>query len=221
MTGARHASSPMFLRRGGAGIPLSVFALRASTEKPSPRIKRGSGAPGGATFLVRAFIGERTAPHGAPQRLSRWAVALAAQLQARASWDVASSAVSRLRPVPVQRAPRRGVIVPPGRIPEPPRGGVCEAPPAGAASVPTVMTPHDSALVWNGQMAYYHILGIKSTGNVRELRMLFLPFVPAKARPQRPSKGRTRFPLARERTEYVSHPKQKPRRFPGGAFQRR
>ena len=44
----------------------------------------------------------------------------ATQPQARASWDVAFAAVSALPPVPVQRAPRRAVVMPPGRFPRPP-----------------------------------------------------------------------------------------------------
>jgi hypothetical protein len=50
-----------------------------------------------------------------------------AQLRLRASWDVALTGVTHLQPVPVQRVPRRPVIMPAGRIPEAARGLISSA----------------------------------------------------------------------------------------------
>lgn len=54
----------------------------------------------------------------------------------RASWDAAVAGVSCISPLPVQRAPRRPVMVPAGRFPEPPGNGSDEPPPAGTALAP-------------------------------------------------------------------------------------
>jgi hypothetical protein len=61
-------------------------------------------------------------PVGVPPRLSLRRPNATAQLRLRASWDAAATGVTRLKPVPVQRAPRRPVIVPAGRIPGAARG---------------------------------------------------------------------------------------------------
>ncbi len=60
---------------------------------------------------------EGVAPLGAPSRLSPRDLAPRSSAPGRASWDVALAAVSRLRPVPAQRAPRSPVVVPDGRSP--------------------------------------------------------------------------------------------------------
>ncbi len=73
------------------------------------------------------------------------------------------AAVSAPSPVPVQRAPRRGVIVPPGRVPEPP-GSRFAKPARGAAFRPAFMTPHDSAPRWVEQLIGLYRLGIMSRG---------------------------------------------------------
>ena len=64
----------------------------------------------------RASIGTRS-PVGVPPRLLLRRTNATAQLRLRASWDAALTGVTRLQPVPVQRAPRRPVIMPAGRIP--------------------------------------------------------------------------------------------------------
>ena len=103
-TDARHR--PYFLR--GPGEACLLFSC--------PR-KEGDGAPSGAAFLKYVCGFPHTAPFGAPSRLSLQPLKTATQLQVRASWDAALAAVSRLRPIPVQRAPRRAVVMPPGRSP--------------------------------------------------------------------------------------------------------
>jgi hypothetical protein len=65
----------------------------------------------------RASIGTRS-PVGVPPRHLLRRTNATAQLRLRASWDVALTGVTHLQPVPVQRAPRRPVIMPAGRIPE-------------------------------------------------------------------------------------------------------
>ncbi len=73
----------------------------------------GRGARSAERARLSAFhrgscIGERTPPLSS----------------SRASWDVTLMGVTRLRPIPVQRAPRRPVIVPAGRCPKPPGSGL-------------------------------------------------------------------------------------------------
>ena len=71
---------------------------------------------GGQEGVRRASSGTRS-PVGVPPRHLLRRTNATAQLQLRASWDAALTGVTRLKPVPVQRAPRRPVIVPAGRIP--------------------------------------------------------------------------------------------------------
>ena len=66
---------------------------------------------------ARRASGGTRSPVGVPPRLLLRRPNATAQLRLRASWDAASTGVTRLAPVPVQRAPRRPVIVPAGRIP--------------------------------------------------------------------------------------------------------
>jgi hypothetical protein len=73
----------------------------------------GRGARSAERARLSAFhrgscVGERTPPLSS----------------SRASWDAALTGVTRLPPIPVQRAPRRPVIVPAGRCPEPPGSGL-------------------------------------------------------------------------------------------------
>jgi hypothetical protein len=74
----------------------------------------------------RASIGTRS-PVGVPPRHLLRRTNATAQLRLRASWDVALTGVTHLQPVPVQRAPRRPVIMPAGRIPEAARGLISSA----------------------------------------------------------------------------------------------
>ena len=80
------------------------------------------------------------APPGAPSRLRASGFRQRHRRRVRASWDEA------LAPVPVQRAPRGGVLVPPGRVPGPPGSGVRSSPPAGAASRSIIATSREDAL---------------------------------------------------------------------------
>ena len=66
---------------------------------------------------MRRASGGTRSPVGVPPRLLLRRPNATAQLRLRASWDGALTGVTRLQPVPVQRAPRRPVIVPAGRIP--------------------------------------------------------------------------------------------------------
>ena len=66
---------------------------------------------------ARRASGGTRSPVGVPPRLLLRRSNATAQLRLRASWDAASTGVGRLAPVPVQRASRRPVIVPAGRIP--------------------------------------------------------------------------------------------------------
>jgi hypothetical protein len=74
----------------------------------------------------RASIGTRS-PVGVPPRHLLRRTNATAQLRLRASWDVALTGVTHLQPVPVQRVPRRPVIMPAGRIPEAARGLISSA----------------------------------------------------------------------------------------------
>jgi hypothetical protein len=111
VTGPRFARTRWFAPQGdGVGasrvrcsihpgaLPRSRGAMRPSVAPRLPpgrglgplRKEEGDGAPGGAAFLLlHALIAERVAPLGAPSRLSRLVRRPAAQLQVRASWDVA------------------------------------------------------------------------------------------------------------------------------------
>ena len=71
---------------------------------------------------ARRTSGGTRSPVGVPPRLLLRRPNATAQLRLRASWDAAATGVTRLAPAPVQRAPRRPVIVPAGRIPGAARG---------------------------------------------------------------------------------------------------
>jgi hypothetical protein len=89
---------------------------------------------------ARRASGGTRSPVGVPPRLLLRRPNATAQLRLRASWDAASTGVTRLAPVPVQRAPRRPVIVPAGRIPEAARERSAN-PPAGTAPAPSSGLP--------------------------------------------------------------------------------
>src|SRR5580700_119077 len=90
-------------RRGG----------RTPTDADPTAAPIGHGARSAERARLSAFhrgscLGERTPPLSS----------------SRASWDPALTGVTRLPPIPVQRAPRRPVIVPAGRCPKPPGSGL-------------------------------------------------------------------------------------------------
>jgi hypothetical protein len=89
---------------------------------------------------ARRASGGTRSPVGVPPRLLLRRPNATAQLRLRASWDAASTGVTRLAPVPVQRAPRRPVIVPAGRIPGAARERSAN-PPAGTAPAPSSGLP--------------------------------------------------------------------------------
>ena len=89
---------------------------------------------------ARRASGGTRSPVGVPPRLLLRRTNATAQLRLRASWDAALTGVTRLEPVPVQRAPRRPVIVPAGRIPEAARERSSN-PPAGTAPAPSSGLP--------------------------------------------------------------------------------
>ena len=97
----------------GAGCAVVSPGLRRAPSQ-SPAIKRGDGAPGGAAFSQTALRRARTlrsarSPHGAPLAVSRLRLSPKTQAPGPRCLGRGSS------PVPVQRAPRGGVLVPPGR----------------------------------------------------------------------------------------------------------
>jgi hypothetical protein len=122
------------------------------------RSKKGGGTPADAIHPLAAPAGaarvhaEKCAqvcahkihatrsPVGVPPRLSLRRTNATAQLRLRASWDAALAGVTRRQPVPVQRAPRRPVIVPAGRNPEAARERSAN-PPAGTAPAPSSGLP--------------------------------------------------------------------------------
>ena len=106
---AGKAHRPCSLRRGDA---VASFA---------PGIKPRGWSAAWRDIVVHACGGASLRRTRAPRRSTRGSRfptrRQKAQLQARASWDVASTAVTRLRPVPAQRAPRSAVVMPHGRGP--------------------------------------------------------------------------------------------------------
>jgi hypothetical protein len=163
------APSPLLLATRGrrlASLPLGARRRGRSAGRRNVSV---------AALRQRAS-GERLAPAGAPSAASFRRVLAAYRPQSRASWDEAPAAVSRLQPVPVQPAPGRAVLMPPGRGPGASRAPACEAGPraphrpqgfrlmtpeagavVGAASPPdgpTTRTPHDGALRRTGPLAY-------------------------------------------------------------------
>ena len=102
--------------RGWLSIPSDFFPARiGSTQSAHPRgTERRQAQP----VLLWGDPRRPPAPSGAPSRGSRLATGRRkAQPQARASWDLAPTGVTRLRPVPAQRAPRSAVVMPHGRGP--------------------------------------------------------------------------------------------------------
>jgi hypothetical protein len=111
---------------------------RRNAGRRNPSIGRicGCGAtPSPPSLACGGGKGGGRSPVGVPPRLSLRRTNATAQLRLRASWDAALAGVTRLQPVPVQRAPRRPVIVPAGRIPEAARERSAN-PPAGTAPAP-------------------------------------------------------------------------------------
>ncbi len=144
MTSCGQASAPVFF--AAPGTPSRHFLLPAKS--------RGDGAPSGApVFRLAAF------PFGERGRLSalhrgdfcpRVRVSRSTSLLSRGLRHAGSSserAPGRKRPETTlsSELPRGGVIVPPIRVRDLPSAWL-RTTPAGAASDPTSMTPHDSAL---------------------------------------------------------------------------
>lgn len=140
--GARRA-----MRGAGSVPPLS-------RGKASVILTEGDGAPVGATYPEWAAPCGTAAPSGAPPAYRSRQVARASagffwrlratgsrprhRFQDRASWDVARNGRYPALPVPAQRAPRRAVMVPPGRKPRNRPGAGSRPPPAGTAPSPVL-----------------------------------------------------------------------------------
>jgi hypothetical protein len=126
----------------GAGCAV-VFPALAGTGLPSPSTSEGmerrEAHPTIRAWRGAGTLGEGCAPRGAPSRLRVSGSRQRHRPWVRASWDEA------LAPVPAQRAPRGGVVCPPVGSQGLP-GAWLRTTPAGAASDPANMTPHDSAL---------------------------------------------------------------------------
>jgi hypothetical protein len=100
---------------------------RISLSSIRTQARKGSGTPTDAWCKVslRATHADvatglrfgRGSPVGVPPRLLLRRPNATAQLRMRAFRDVVRAAISRLRLIPVQRAPRRPVMVPAGRCP--------------------------------------------------------------------------------------------------------
>jgi hypothetical protein len=135
---SRDASAPELCH----ARPNTVIARSVSDEGKNKKKKRRQNADRRVSYrphqrMRRALKSAARSPVGVPPRRLLQRPNATAQLQIRASWDVVSSGVTRLRPVPVQRASRRPVMVPAGRMsPEPPGSGGDEPPPAGTALAP-------------------------------------------------------------------------------------
>jgi hypothetical protein len=100
-----HVSSPvLFVEAPGS----PSFFLNPRSERVW-RAKRRCRTP-----TVRAFTANQRRTRGAYRRATSGDFCL----RVRVSWDEATG------PVPVQRAPRRGAVVPPDRVPKPPGSGV-------------------------------------------------------------------------------------------------
>ena len=120
-SGHRFSDKIMLKQERGGGAPTGAPAMIRASQKSSRRRRKPSacGAEAGrrqvyaicATHLHRA-----RSPLGAPPRHS---LRLLPRNSApgRVSWDAAMSGVTRLSPVPVQRAPRRPVMMPDERNP--------------------------------------------------------------------------------------------------------
>jgi hypothetical protein len=121
-----------FKEKGGGTPADAIHPLAASADAARPPRHPPPHAGGGK--------GGGRSPVGVPPRLLLRRTNATAQLRLRASWDAALAGVTRLQPVPVQRAPRRPVIVPAGRIPEAARERIAN-PPAGTAPAPSSGLP--------------------------------------------------------------------------------
>ena len=91
--------------------------IRLQRREAERRQTRISNPTWPASAGMRRASGGTRSPVGVPPRLLLRRTNATAQLRLRASWDAALTGVTRLKPLPVQRAPRRPVIVPAGRIP--------------------------------------------------------------------------------------------------------
>jgi hypothetical protein len=98
----RATSSLFFVRRGRAGISLS------------PRHNEGSGAPKGATEFIRACEARRRPCDWTPRLTAlHWRLRDGAKLRSNSGPRFLNPRCRR----PMQRAPRRAVVMPPGRGP--------------------------------------------------------------------------------------------------------
>ena len=140
-----------------ASVIARILSSPGQAVVPSvPRHKRGGGAPSGAASLsVRASL----PMHGASRRATRGVLTAA---PGRAFGSALGVPFGPLLPPPStgetadllgrpSRPPSasssQGAVVPPGGAPAPPGWGrSVRLPRAGAASGPTIMTPHESAL---------------------------------------------------------------------------
>ena len=131
------------MRKHSRGAMASEFCLVRSRQPPKQRRKslprkEGRSSAARRAFRIRAtpqtlpsagVRARRRADRGALAS-RRFTAALATgcdpddSAPGRASWDPASRGRYPLSPVPVQRAPRRPVVMPDGRCPGPPGSGV-------------------------------------------------------------------------------------------------
>jgi hypothetical protein len=105
------------------------------------------------------------APPGAPLAASRPGLRRRHRPRVRASWDEATCQS------PVQRAPRGGVVLPPGRFPGPPERGATN-PARRRRAHPAEMTSHDNAPRWVGWGYRYMVIGRKSRDYCKIFRSL-------------------------------------------------
>ena len=143
-----HASSPVLF---GEAPGRPVFPL-------SPLKDEGDGAPRGATIVlcVPAFplgnTGRRSARH--PDKLAQSGFICGSSLRRRAALFVAARETRNgLR----QPAPGGRLLLAARRSPGAARVHALRGTPAGAASDPTRMTPHESAPRWTGRIGLYSL----------------------------------------------------------------
>ena len=123
------SSSLFFEKRGGA---LNVWELRTSLRPVGFGMARrrstceGRGAPAGAPIMSALVIARRCPCDRTPRlpalhvRFCKGRTYPPYRPQVRASWDARSA--SPHFAIPVQQAPCRAVVMPPGRVPKPPGG---------------------------------------------------------------------------------------------------
>jgi hypothetical protein len=126
---ARHDSSPVFFVEA-PGTPVFAVPRPGGAGESTPAKCRGGGAPRGASGILRCRApfrkrGRLSALHGGdfcPRVRASWFpprfhLGLSASSAHRlvAPWSVRNSGT-----VPVQQAPCRAAVVPPGRVPGPP-----------------------------------------------------------------------------------------------------